>query len=120
MKDRIKELRKNLEMTQQNFADALKVKRNTVGQWEIGRSEPSGATMRLICKEFSVNEAWLQTGEGEIFLPESQDEQIEKFIHEVLVVEDESFKKRLVSMLSKLNESQWEFLAELSEKLVEK
>ena len=36
MNERLKKLRKTLDLTQQKFADRLGVKRNTVGQWECG------------------------------------------------------------------------------------
>lgn len=69
MKDRIKKLRKTLDMTQQEFADKIGVKRNTIAQYEIGRNEPIDAVVNLICHEFDVNETWLRTGEGEMFKP---------------------------------------------------
>lgn len=66
MKDRIKELRKNLGLTQQKFADRLGLKRQTIAAYEIGNIEPSESTLLLICKEFKVNKNWLLTGQGEI------------------------------------------------------
>lgn len=68
MNERIKLLRKKLEMTQQEFASKIGVKRNTVAQYEIGRNEPIDSVINLICKEFNVDELWLRTGEGEMFL----------------------------------------------------
>ena len=64
MNERIKRLRSKLEMTQQEFADRLGIKRGTLANYEIGRNEPIDAVISLICKEFNVNEAWLRTGEG--------------------------------------------------------
>lgn len=68
MNDRIKELRKNLKLTQQGFADRLGVKRNTVAQWEIGINNLSEQVAKSICREFNVFETWLRTGEGEMFV----------------------------------------------------
>lgn len=73
MKDRIKNLRKSLDMTQQEFADRIGVKRNTIGQYEIGRNEPIDTVINLICREFGVNEEWLRTGNGEMFSPAPTD-----------------------------------------------
>lgn len=73
MKDRIKKLRKSLDMTQQEFADRIGVKRNTIGQYEIGRNEPIDTVINLICREFGVNEEWLRTGNGEMFSPAPTD-----------------------------------------------
>ena len=73
MKDRIKKLRKSLDMTQQEFADRIGVKRNTIGQYEIGRNEPIDTVINLICREFGVSEEWLRTGNGEMFSPAPTD-----------------------------------------------
>ena len=73
MNTRIKKLRKELDLTQQAFADKLGVKRNTVATYETGKSNPSDAAIALICREFNVNEEWLRTGEGDMFKPESKD-----------------------------------------------
>ena len=43
MDERLKELRKELRLTQQAFADRLGVKRNTVATYETGKSNPSDA-----------------------------------------------------------------------------
>ena len=69
LKDRLKELRKELGLTQEKFAERLSMKRNTIATYEIGRNEPIDAVIALICREFNVNETWLRTGEGEIFNP---------------------------------------------------
>ena len=66
MKDRIKKLRKELDLTQQKFADILGMKQNTIASYEMGRVTPSDATIVHICKEWNVNENWLRTGEGKM------------------------------------------------------
>lgn len=69
MNNRIKFLRKSLNLTQQEFADKLNIKRGAVSNYEIGRNQPIDAVISLICREFNVNENWLRSGEGEMFLP---------------------------------------------------
>ena len=64
MNERIKALRKRLGLTQQAFADRLKIARGNIGAYEVGKNAPSDAAISLICKEFNVNEIWLRTGEG--------------------------------------------------------
>lgn len=68
MKERIKELRKSLGLTQLKFAERIGMKPNTIATYEMGRSIPSDPAINNICKEFSVNEEWLRTGEGEMFI----------------------------------------------------
>lgn len=67
MHERIKELRKYLELTQEKFANRIGIKRNTLANYEIGRNDPIDGIVFSICREFNVNEKWLRTGEGEMF-----------------------------------------------------
>lgn len=120
MKDRIKKIRKELDLTQQKFADKLGVKRNTVGQWECGINAITDQVITSICREFNVNEDWLRTGQGEMFIKQTRDEQIASFIGSIQSSEDDSFKKRFISMLSALDESEWEVLEKMVIMLHEK
>lgn len=117
MNERIVELRKALNMTQQSFADRIGTKRNTVANYEIGRSEPSAAVVSMICREFHVNEEWLRTGEGEMFRQQSRDESIRAFVDDLLSDRPDSFRLRFVSCLAKLNDHEWEVIADLAERL---
>lgn len=117
MKDRIKKIRKELDLTQQKFADALGVKRNTVGQWECGVNPLTDQSIFSICREFNVNEDWLRTGEGDMFIKPSRNEEMARLTKMLLNEEEDSFKNRLISVLANLTEEQWELLAEISEKL---
>lgn len=74
MKDRIKKVRRELDLTQQEFADRLGVKRGTVANYEVGRNEPVDSIISLICREFHVNENWLRYGDGEMFSSDPEDE----------------------------------------------
>lgn len=69
MNERIKKLRRSLDLTQQEFADRIGVKRNTIANYEIGRNVPIDSVLALIVREFHVNETWLRSGEGEMFTP---------------------------------------------------
>lgn len=119
MKERLKKLRKTLDLTQQEFADKLKVPRNTIGGYEVGKSNPSDAAVNNICNIFNVNENWLRNGTGEMFIELTRDEQIEKFVGNALKSEDDSFKKKFISMLAALDESDWEVLQKMVELLQE-
>ncbi len=68
MKERIKKIRKELDMTQQQFADIIGVKRNSYANYETGRNTPIDAVIKSICREFNVNAEWLRTGNGEMFM----------------------------------------------------
>ena len=66
--ERIKKLRKGLDLTQQEFANRIGIKRNTIAKYETKRGEPIDAVISLICREFNVSERWLRAGEGEMFI----------------------------------------------------
>ena len=117
MKDRIKKLRKELDLTQQEFADRIGIKRGGIANYEIGRNEPADSVISLICREFHVNEHWLRDGVGDIFIEQTMDEQIASFIGRVQMDEDATFQKRLLSALADLNEDQWNLLEEIAEKM---
>lgn len=84
MNERLKSIRKILGLTQQEFADRLGVKRNTVATYEVGKSNPSDAAVLLICREFNVNETWLRTGEGEMFEELTEQEKTMKYVARLL------------------------------------
>ena len=67
---RIKELRKAIGgngITQQELADTLGLKRNTIATYEIGKAIPSDRVISDICNRYNVNEDWLRNGNGEMF-----------------------------------------------------
>ena len=118
MNERLKKLRKTLDLTQQKFADRLGVKRNTVGQWECGINAITDQVVFSICRDFDVNEEWLRTGEGEMFAaPTAASDKIMDFAAEIARNDDKEFRKRLVVMLADLEPKDWELLERIAEKL---
>ena len=67
--NRIRQIRRHFDLTQQEFADRIGVKRNTIASYETGRNLPIDSVISLICREFGVSEIWLRTGEGEMMDP---------------------------------------------------
>ena len=120
MNERIKKIRKEVGLTQQEFAEAIKVNRNTVATYEMGRSIPSDAAISLICREFDVNEEWLRTGEGEMFIEKTKDEQIAEMLADIQLSGEDSFKHRLASALAAFTEDDWNDLERLLNKLSSK
>lgn len=73
MKDRIRKIRKDADLTQEKFAERLGIKRNTVATYETGKSEPMDNIIVSICREFNVNREWLLTGKGDMYdVPEDE------------------------------------------------
>lgn len=124
LNERLKKLRKSLDLTQQEFADKIGIARGNIGAYEVGKNVPSDAVISLICKtDFSrgrVNEKWLRTGEGDMFTEMSRDEQIEKFVGDLLHGEEDSFKRRLISGLAALDENGWKVLEDFLDSIQKK
>lgn len=120
MYTRISLIRKNVGMTQDKLAEVLGLTKNFISLIETGKRDPSDRTIKDICREFNVNEEWLRTGEGEMFLDVSREEEIAKLTKSLLLEESDSFKNRLISVLSRLTEEQWSVLAEIADALAKK
>lgn len=73
LNERIKKVRKSLDLTQREFAERIGMKQNSIALIESGRNT-SDQTIFAICREFNVNEEWLRTGIGEMFIPDASDE----------------------------------------------
>ena len=119
MRDRIKELRKSLGLTQAAFAEKIGVKQNTIAQYESGRNNPTDAVLSLICREYGVNEVWLRTGIGPMLVPRTREEEIAGFMGRLLLREEGGFKRRFVSALAMLDEDAWEAIERFARSLVE-
>ncbi len=119
MKDRIKLVRKTLDLTQQEFADRLGIKRGAIANYEIGRNEPVDSVISLICREFNVNECWLRDGSGEMFFELDKENQLMQWAGTVLADEPESFRKRFLAMLMSLDENDWIWLEKKAKMLVQ-
>lgn len=78
---------------------------------------PSDRTIVAICKEFSVNEHWLRTGEGEMFVKLSRSEEISSFMGDILTGEPD-FRARLITALSRLTPEQWKQLEGIADTLI--
>lgn len=99
MNERIKELRKELKLTQQEFADALNIKRGAVANYEIGRNEPIDAVVSLICKTFNVNEEWLRSGAGDMFLELPEEDEEAAYVSELLEDSDNDLYKLIKEIM---------------------
>lgn len=110
MYKRLKKLRNTLNLTQQEFADKIGISRNNIASYETNNSNMGASVISLICREFNVNESWLRNGSGEMFLSQSRTDEIEKIIKDLLRDENDTFKTRFITMLSRLSESDWERL----------
>ena len=106
MKNRLKELRKALGLNQEEFAAALKIGRSTIANYEAGTREPIASVISLITQKWNVNEDWLRTGEGEMFVQVSRADELQRLIDASLSEESGEFKRRIATAIMRLTPEQ--------------
>lgn len=112
MKDRIKKIRKEANLTQEAFAQRLGIKRNTVATYETTSKLPMDSIITSICREFNINEKWLRTGQGEMYSYADADDEFETAMREI-GVNDSNARQVILDywhMSPSEKESFWNFL----------
>lgn len=117
MSERIKELISVLQIKKVEFAKRLNLSQPFVSELCSGKTNPSDRTISDICREFSVNETWLRTGEGEMFRQQSRDEEMAALMGQLLADRPESFRRRLISVLLRFDPAgpEWQVLENIYE-----
>ena len=119
LNNRIRLLRKTLNLTAESFGSRIGIVRSAVSNIEAGNRQPTNQLITSICREFKVNEQWLRAGEGEMFLPTDPDAEIAEFVGSVLSDARPSFRKKLIRALADLPEEGWEAIEAFARKLAE-
>ena len=116
MKERIKKLRQELGVSQDEFGRRLGVTRGAVTNIELNKVEPKPLFVDLICREFNVNEEWLRTGEGEMFKPKSRNEELFEFVTNA-IGEPTGIQAKLLSIMARLTDEQWKVLNDIANEM---
>ena len=114
MNKRIRASRKTLSINQTEFGKMLGVSRSAVQKWELGENIPTNAAIELMAQKTGVNAHWLRTGEGEMFPPRTEKDELAAFYETMLKENDNSPKRRLLLALSRLDDAQWQILTNLA------
>lgn len=120
MNERIRELRKALDLTMERFGEVIGVSKSSISNIENGNRSLTERMFKDICREFDVNEEWLRTGEGEMFKELSRSEKIAVFLTDVLKDEDDSFRKQFIEAFSELDLNDWKVLEGICNNIIEK
>jgi transcriptional regulator with XRE-family HTH domain len=64
---RIAEIRKELDMNQEEFGSCIGLKRTALSMIESGKNALTDKNIKMICLTFNVNETWLRSGKGPMF-----------------------------------------------------
>ena len=110
MQERIRELRKDLNLTKAAFGERIAVKPNTITNYETGLRIPSDSVIRSICREFNVSERWLREGDGEMFLPQDDAAELMMLAGRFLASDPTDFQQRFARMMLSLSPEEWALL----------
>ena len=120
MNSRIASIRKENNLSQQEFANRLGLTKNFISLLETGNREPSDRTVSDICREFKVNEEWLLKGTGPKKPDLSREEEMSEIISRVLSQKDNSFVKQAIKTLTSLTYEEMQVLEKVVDSLAKK
>lgn len=117
MHDRIKDIRKALDMTQTEFAQRIGIKQNSLANIEIGRRNASNQVVTSICREFGVNLDYLLHGTGPMFAPKEATalDRIDQ-----LLGGGNEFVKAVFVELADLSDDEWQVLHDFVQRVMER
>ena len=119
MMNRIKALRKELGLSQEEFGNRLGLTRGAITNLEYGKTEAKPLFIDLVCKTYGVRRDWLLNGDGKMFEPDTRDQEITKFVTQVIKDKPGSFKRRFALALSRLDEDGWATLEKFANLIAE-
>lgn len=117
MNQRMKMVREALGMSQANFAESADIGLGVIKNIDSNRTEPNDHFYNVLCARYNINRAWLETGEGEMFMEMSRAEKIGRFVADVLEDEPDSFRRKLIDILIELDADGWQKLKEAADVL---
>lgn len=118
MHNRIKMLRKSVNLTQTEFGARIGVTGSSITNYESGARTPGDAVIMAICRVYGVDEIWLRTGEGEMFPRRTQNEELALFLADIMADEEESIRKRFILALSHMGPAQWQAISDFCKSLM--
>lgn len=108
MNERIKKLRKTLNLTMEKFGQKLGVTKSSISSIESGRFNATDSMLKLICRECwngkFVNEEWLRTGVGEMFLELPQEDEVAGYVSDILENKNTPFYKIIIEIMRTFNQ----------------
>lgn len=99
--ERVRTLRKELSLTQSDFGKRVGVGKTAISKIEKNENSLTDRMFNSICREFNVNEDWLRSGEGDMFLPFEDD--VAEMVSQLLEVSN-PFYDLILDMMVSFNE----------------
>lgn len=117
MNERLKILRKEKKLSQEEFGKKLGVTKASISRLESGINNLTEQMLKSICREFNVNYLWLTEGIGEMF--SDNESEIMARIDYIMTGEND-IAKRTFKAFSKLDESEWVVIEKIIDEIAEK
>ena len=105
--ERIREIRKTMKLTMEQFGEKIGVTKSTISNIENGNRNATEHMIKSICREFNVDYMWLTTGEGEMFV--ATDDDFQARIDQIMFGQDES-RKNLFKMMIDMSDEDIHFM----------
>lgn len=123
MNERIKAVRKHFGMNQTEFGAELGLKQGAITGYERGIRVPLDVSIQAICSRFNVDEHWLRTGEGDMFRPMTEREELHMLFGQFMAGEDDPeiqrLKEALLTVLLRTTKEEWRILAAKAQEFVD-
>lgn len=118
---RIRELRRELGISQVVFAARIGMTRGAITNIELNKLKPKELLIPLICKEFGCDEIWIRTGEGTMFGERSWQEEVAKYVGEVLSSQGagEEMQQMILEFFAKIPQDMWNELGEKAKEVLD-
>ena len=100
MNQRIRIIREDAGLSMSKFGRQIGVSSAAVSHLETGKNKASEQTIRAICKEFNVNRRWLETGEGDPYVPAMPEDALAEEIAELMQGESPMAQAIMTSLAS--------------------
>lgn len=120
--ERISALISELGIKRVQFANSINVDQSYISQLTAGKRTPSDRTISDICREFRVSEVWLRTGEGEMFLRQTEAEQLAEITTRMELDQDDPFISMITSAVKsyyRLTETEKAAISKLVDGMIE-
>lgn len=114
--ERIKIIRKKLNMTAESFGKKIGVTRAAISNIENGNRSVTDQMRKSICREFNVDYIWLTTGEGEPFFESDESLEGNELLNDLLQDESEFVKSVFKMFNQKYTAQDWKKLFDIMNK----
>lgn len=97
--DRLRSLRKDLKLTQTEFARKIGLKQASIGLIENNTRNLTDRNIMSICEVFGVSEEWLREGKDEMYRKSNPDNNLAIEIAKLLSSDDDWTKNAVLQLL---------------------